>query len=588
MMTEALKIPEEMIRKWQEIMDLLAEILHVPSALVVRVEPPELVVVVASKSDGNPYVGSERARFDIGLYCEGVMKTRRPLLIPNALLDDYWKSSPDVDQGMIAYLGFPISWPSGTLFGTICALDSRENNYPVPFQKLLVQFRNVIESDLRSLSTLQARVQEEARIKALLEAQVAERTAALTAANEELRCDIVERKRAEDALNTSQCLLQAIADNSTAIIYVKDLDGRLLFVNRRFEELIRLPRSAMIGKNDRELFGAETAEVFQDFDRQVFDGKKAHEAEEVVPLDDGPHTYISVKCPLFDASGNLYAICGVSTDITERKRIEEERASLLIREQRARVVAEEASRLKDEFLAVLSHELRTPLTSILGWTSILRSREVDATMLARGLQVIERNARIQAQIFEDLLDLSSILAHDLHIDLRPIALGPILLAAVEGARPAAEAKGLQLACTVPEQPLVIAGDTARLRQIVDNLLSNAIKFTSAPGRVDVSCERCGNEAVLRVRDTGKGISRDFLPHVFERFRQQNSTRTRPFGGLGIGLTIVQDLVEKHGGTSTAESDGESLGSAFLVRFPLLEADKTPVVQDCSEPRIARG
>ncbi|MFS8070365.1 MAG: sensor histidine kinase, partial [Byssovorax sp.] len=143
--------------------------------------------------------------------------------------------------------------------------------------------------------------------------------------------------------------------------------------------------------------------------------------------------------------------------------------------------------------------------------------------------------------------------------------------------------GLQLTCTGWEQPLSIAGDAARLRQIVDNLLSNAVKFTPAPGRVDVSCERSGGEAVIRVRDTGKGISRDFLPHVFERFRQQNSTRTRAFGGLGIGLTIVHDLVERHGGTSTAESDGESLGSSFLVRFPLLDADRMPVVQDGPQP-----
>jgi signal transduction histidine kinase len=172
--------------------------------------------------------------------------------------------------------------------------------------------------------------------------------------------------------------------------------------------------------------------------------------------------------------------------------------------------------------------------------------------------------------------------------MRPVALGPILAAAASAARPAAEAKGLQLVCTGTELPLVIAGDAARLRQIVDNLLSNAIKFTPAPGRVDVSCERCGSEAVLRVRDTGKGITSDFLPHVFERFRQQNSTRTRPFGGLGIGLTIVHDLVEKHGGTSTAESDGESLGSAFLVRLPLLDGASVPVHQGCQEPRVADG
>jgi PAS domain S-box-containing protein len=388
-------------------------------------------------------------------------------------------------------------------------------------------------------------------------------------------------------LLTSQRLLQAIADNSTAIIYIKDLDGRHLFVNRRFEELLHLSREAMMGKSDYDLFSAEVADVFRALDRQVLAGRSSLEAEEKLLLDDGLHTYISVKCPLFDASGTLYALCGVSTDITERKRIEVERASLLVREQQARLVAEEANVLKDEFLAVLSHELRTPLTSILGWTSILQSREVDAPMLARGLQVIERNARMQTQIIEDLLDLSSILAHDLHLTLHPAALDPILASAVSTARPAAEAKGLQLTFTGPEQPLFIDGDSARLRQIVDNLLSNAVKFTPAPGRVDVSCERRGGEAVLRVRDTGKGISRDFLPHVFERFRQQNSTRTRAFGGLGIGLTIVHELVERHGGTSTAESAGEGQGSTFLMRFPLLDADKLSVVQGRRQPRLDR-
>jgi len=443
MTTEALEIPQDMIRKWQEIVDLLAQIMHVPAVLITQVEPPELVVFVSSDSKGNPYPQSARESLDTGLYCEAVMKSRDPLLIPNALRDELWRSSPDVKIGLISYLGVPIAWPSGQTFGTLCALDDHENHYSQPLQKLLLQFREVVEADLRSLCALAARAEEEARTKALLEAQVAERTAELLAANEELRWDILERRRAEDALLTNQYLLQAITDNSTAVIYVKGLDGRFLFVNRRFQELLNLSREAMIGKSDHDLFRADHADAFRAFDLEVLSERKAREAEEELSLDDGLHTYISVKCPLFDASGQLYALCGVSTDITERKRIEEERASLLIREQQARVMAEDASRLKDEFLAVLSHELRTPLTSILGWTSILRSREVDPPLLARGLQVIDRNARMQAQIFDDLLDLSSILAHDMHLELRPVALGPILASAVEAVRPAAEAKGVQ-------------------------------------------------------------------------------------------------------------------------------------------------
>jgi PAS domain S-box-containing protein len=578
MTTEELEIPEDMIRKWQEIVDLLAEIMLVPAALIMRVEPPELVVCVASESERNPYERSEKACLDTGLYCETVMKTRSPLLVPNALEDERWKANPDIALGMISYLGLPISWPSGDVFGTICALDDRENRYSPAFQRLLRQFRDVLESDLRSLSAHAARAEEQARAKALLEAQVAERTAALTAAIAELQHDVIERRRAEDALLTNQQLLQAIADNSTALIYVKGLDGRFLFVNRRFRELFHPSGQDMFDKDDYDLFSAERAGAFRAFDMQVLAGKGALEAEELVPQDDGPHIYLSVKGPLYNASGELYALCGVSTDITERKRIEEERASLLVREQRARVVAEEAGRIKDEFLAVLSHELRTPLTSILGWTSILRSREVDAAALARGLAVIDRNARMQSQIIENLLDLSSILARDLHLELQPMALAPVLAAAVEAARPAAEAKAVQLSFTSPSQPLLIAGDAARLRQIADNLLSNAIKFTPASGRVEVSCERQSGEAVLRVSDTGKGISGDFLPHVFERFRQQNSTRTRAFGGLGIGLTIVHDLVEKHGGTSSVESAGEGRGAVFLVRFPLLAEDRLPAAR----------
>ncbi|HEY4597401.1 MAG TPA: response regulator [Thermoanaerobaculia bacterium] len=255
-------------------------------------------------------------------------------------------------------------------------------------------------------------------------------------------------------------------------------------------------------------------------------------------------------------------------EIRVREWAEQERARLLVLEQQARKQAEEANRTKDEFLATLSHELRTPLNAILGWVQVLRSGKLDPTAAARALETIERNARVQAQLIADLLDVSRIITGKLRLDFKPVDLRRIIDAALDSVRPAADAKGIQLEVSIAPLASPVLGDADRLQQVIWNLLSNSIKFTSRGGRVDVRLREADANAVIRVSDTGIGIRPDFLPYVFDRFRQAEGSITRTHGGLGLGLSIVRHLIELHGGTAEVESEGEGKGATFTVRLPL--------------------
>ena len=260
---------------------------------------------------------------------------------------------------------------------------------------------------------------------------------------------------------------------------------------------------------------------------------------------------------------------GINYDITDRKQAEAEREQLLAREQAAREAAEAASHIKDEFLAVVSHELRSPLNPILGWSKLLRSRQLDAQKTDRALEVIERNAQMQAQLINDLLDVSRILRGKLSLDTNPVDLVVTIQAAMETVRLAAEAKSIQIHTQFEPDVGQVAGDGGRLQQVIWNLLTNAVKFTSPGGRVDIRLERIDSQAQITVTDTGKGIPSDFLPYVFEQFRQESAATTRRFGGLGLGLAIVRYLVELHGGTIQADSPGEGQGATFTVKLPLM-------------------
>jgi signal transduction histidine kinase/CheY-like chemotaxis protein len=255
-------------------------------------------------------------------------------------------------------------------------------------------------------------------------------------------------------------------------------------------------------------------------------------------------------------------------DISERKSVEKEREQLLESERAARVEAERAAHLRDEFVATVSHELRTPLNAILGWTAMLRSGKLSAPAAEKALEVIERNARAQAELVEDLLDMSRIGSGKLRLDVRDVDLGAIVENVVASQMPEAQKKRLSLDKSLDAMGSPVRGDPGRLEQIVSNLLSNAIKFTPTGGRVEVLLQRVRSRVELVVRDTGQGIDTDFLPHVFDRFRQAEASLTRKHRGLGLGLSLVKFLVEQHGGEIRAQSDGAGRGATFAVTLPI--------------------
>ncbi|MGH8181574.1 MAG: hybrid sensor histidine kinase/response regulator [Steroidobacteraceae bacterium] len=254
-------------------------------------------------------------------------------------------------------------------------------------------------------------------------------------------------------------------------------------------------------------------------------------------------------------------------EIEERLRAENEREELLAGERVLRGQAEELSRLKDQFLATMSHELRTPLNAIFGWITLLRTRRLDEATQSRALETIERNARAQKRLIEDLLDVSRVVTGKMALELGDIVPARVVEAAIATMQPAAQAKEVKIVPTLGEVTGVIHGDAARLQQVVCNLLSNAIKFTAPGGRVDVELAMSGDHLQITVADTGQGIKPEFLPHVFERFRQEDGSIRRRHGGLGLGLAIVHHLVELHSGTIEAQSEGEGSGSRFIVRLP---------------------
>jgi signal transduction histidine kinase len=283
-------------------------------------------------------------------------------------------------------------------------------------------------------------------------------------------------------------------------------------------------------------------------------------------------TYAELEELVHERTAELsHANAELKHEIGEREKAEQERARLFVREQAARRQAEEANRIKDEFLATLSHELRTPLNAILGWAQMLRMTKLEEATALRAYATIERNARAQAQLISDLLDVSRIITGKLRLEQKPVDLGAVIDAVLDTVGPAAEAK--EIAVTVCSEPPVspVLGDPDRVQQVIWNLLSNAIKFTPKEGRVEVHLRQTGGNVEIAVTDTGSGILPEFLPFVFDRFRQAESTTTRSHGGLGLGLSIVRHLVELHGGTVAVESAGPGLGATFTVALPVRAA-----------------
>ncbi|HEX3765528.1 MAG TPA: PAS domain-containing protein [Kofleriaceae bacterium] len=377
--------------------------------------------------------------------------------------------------------------------------------------------------------------------------------------------DITEHKRSEDEVHK----LASVLDVTHDFVGIADLSGTPTFVNAAGLALMGLPdlAAARALKVVEYFVPAERARVR---DEVLATARRGSYWEGELTFQHArtgePIPVLQSAFPLRDRTGAVVALATVTRDLRAQKLAEAERARLLDAERAARAQAEAANLAKDQFLATVSHELRTPLTAILGWMQMLRTGMVAPENQQRALDTVERNARIQAQLIDDLLDVGRILAGKLELDLEPVELASVVAAAVETVRPAADAKGLGIEITVEATPPLI-GDARRLQQVVWNLLSNAVKFTPRGGLVTLRVERGDASSVLTVTDTGAGIAPELLPHVFERFRQADNPSTRRAGGLGLGLSIVQHIVAAHHGDIRAYSDGPGTGARFIIALP---------------------
>jgi PAS domain S-box-containing protein len=384
--------------------------------------------------------------------------------------------------------------------------------------------------------------------------------------------DVTERHLAEI---TSHRLGAIVASSDDAIIG-KDLNSIITSWNFGAERIFGYTADEMIGTSIMRLIPPDRHEEEREILSRIRRGERFDHFETIRLAKDGRQLNVSITIsPIKDSTGRVVGASKVARDITERKRAEEEaemanreRLRLLASEREARLQSERASRVKDEFLATLSHELRTPLNAVLGWAKILRLGKLQGEELQQGLDTIERNARIQAQLIEDLLDMSRIISGKVRLDVQMIDLPAVLNESIETLRATAKAKGVHLKALRHPFPVSISSDPNRLQQVFGNLLHNAIKFTPKDGKVHVRLERFESHVEVSFTDTGEGIAADFLPYVFERFQQGDASTTRRHGGLGLGLAIVKQLVELHGGNVRVKSGGIGQGATFTVHLPL--------------------
>ena len=389
---------------------------------------------------------------------------------------------------------------------------------------------------------------------------------------QQVKNELAERKRAEEVLRQSEEFRKQVLESSRDCIKVLDIDAQILYINAGGLCLLEIDDLT-------PYLNTNWVNFWQDESRQKVEAAIAVAKSKQTSRFRGfcltakgtPKWWDVIVTPILDKEGQVSQLLATSRDITDRVQIEHDRELILQHKQAALAESERINHIKDEFLTVLSHELRSPLNPILGWTQLLQTRRLDETKTIAALEIIERNVKTQCRLIDDLLDMARVLRGKLSLNAAPVNLLGLIKSAIDTVQTAAIAKSIQI------NPVLwdigqVSGDNVRLQQIVWNLLTNAVKFTPSGGRIDIRLEQIDNQAQITIIDTGKGISLDFLPHIFESFRQEDASVTRKHGGLGLGMAIVYQLVKAHGGTVTADSPGEGKGATFTVRLPLLNVN----------------
>jgi PAS domain S-box-containing protein len=391
------------------------------------------------------------------------------------------------------------------------------------------------------------------------------------------------------ALDLAQARLAAIVESSDDAIISKTLEGIITSWNRTAQRIFGYTTAEAVGQSILLIVPPDRHEEEASILARLRRGERIEHFETRRRTKDGRMLDISLTVsPVRDASGKIIGASKIARDITEKKRLEREREMLLKDERYAREEAQRMNRMKDEFLATLSHELRTPLNAIMGWSQLLSVGGMSANDIKEGVSVIERNARSQKQLIDDLLDMSRIISGKLRLDVQRVDPITFIEAAIQTVLPSADAKQIHVDVMLDPRAGPVSGDPARLQQVVWNLLSNAVKFTSRGGRVRITLESVNSHVELTVSDTGEGIAPQFLPQLFARFSQADASTNRKHGGLGLGLAIVKQLVELHGGSVRAKSGGEGQGAAFTVQLPLLPLHANHTAEDRVQPRSSVG
>ena len=565
METSAIDIPQVVTDKWQEITNLLAELVQVPAALVMRIEPPEISVFVASKSQGNPYQPRERACLNTGLYCETVMRTRQFLLVPDARDDDEWRSNPDIKLGMISYLGLPISWPNGDIFGTICVLDHKRNAYREVHHRLLLQLRDVVEADLRSVFLYETRLVDEKRVKERLEAQVTERTAELAKINDALSLEVAEHKRAAAALRESEQRFRDYTETASDWLWETGPDHRFI---RLSEQL------ATIGVDPALRIGAARWDFATDLEEEPEKWRRhvatleAHEPfhnfRYGTTRGDGSVLHIAISGkPVFDPEGRFLGYRGTTTDLTAAVRAEHAEKAL----QQAQAELARVARLTTmgELAASIAHEINQPLTGVvangdagLRW---LNRDKPDLDEARNALSCIVSDGTRAGEVIRGLRALAKKSGPELvQLDINDAVREVQALTRSELQR-----HGVTLHTDLSADDRPVFGDRVQLQQVLLNLIMNGIEamraVTERPKTLAITSEPVEPSGVLvAVEDTGTGLDPATADRIFDPFFTTKSD------GLGMGLSICRSIIDAHGGRLWV-SPGVLYGTVFRFTVP---------------------